>query len=493
MDSAAPELPRKTRDDLTRPESRDLASRFELFQFREKSFAFLPEALMPIEITDGVSALLASLSSGSVRPSEALSEDLDDAASILTLAAAVPRQRARPDLGPSEKTYSVNTHTSCNLSCSYCFRTAAPVKPRPLGETIGFVDRVMDFIVRDSAGLEKTKIQFSMLGEPLLDFPAFQHLSRRVAEARERTGRQFWLTMLTNGTLLDRPTVDWMLENGTVFGVSIDGAEDLHDISRPDTQGRGSYSTLRENLQYSLSRPWGRFPPGATATVSAKNTAVDRVFTHLYELGFRVICFNLVRAPADSPLALTGRALDEVKAAFERLAIIIIEDAGRGSLNLLDAVFYSGSVFADPLFQMLTQVERRASCGMVDGSMIVITPDGAIHRCESMTDGRFRMGDIETGFTTPPIDWEDASPDEDRACSRCTIRYMCGGPCAHASFLWHGRYDRVVDSKCELQRHLVRLGAYLIARLIEVYPPSIERLRRLVAERNAWELPTATR
>jgi uncharacterized protein len=474
---------------LESPAAAVLAARFDRYAFRDRKFAFLPEALMPVEISDGVDLILASLAEGRPCARPCAQQDVDDTAAILGIAAAVPPERPVPVVSLPEKTYSVNPHSSCNLDCRYCFRTTEPVKPRPFPQTIAFIDKAVDFILADSAALPKVNVQFSMLGEPLLDFGAFQHLSRRVAEARERTGRQFWLTMLTNGILLDRTTVDWLHANGAVIGFSIDGPEELNDAQRPDARGRGTYARIRENAGYTLSKDWGRFLPGATATLTARNTEVDVIYRHLHDIGFRVICFNLVRASADDPLALAGAALDRLKAAFERLAGMIIDEARRGSMECLETLFYSGNVFVNPLFRLLAQVDTTVRCGMVTGTMVVIAPDGGIHMCESMTDGAFRIGDLDHGYTIPAIDWKDRPLSERQPCSRCAIRYVCGGPCAHASFLRHGVYDWVVEDECDLRRFLVRLASYLIAELIDVWPESIGRLRELITIRNSLELP----
>lgn len=119
---------------------------------------------------------------------------------------------------------------ACNLRCSYCYQSRGERRPAEW-ET---VRRAMDWALRvRRPGLE---VAFSG-GEPLLALPMIE---RAVAYARERADPglrlQYWL--LTNGLLLDRPTIDFLEQNAFKVQLSLDGLRGAQEIRARGTFGR---------------------------------------------------------------------------------------------------------------------------------------------------------------------------------------------------------------------------------------------------------------
>jgi uncharacterized protein len=140
----------------------------------------------------------------------------------------------------------------CNLNCSYCYvynKGNESWRDRPAIMPDDVFDASVARIRRycETSGQPSVTIAFHG-GEPCLIGP------RRFAE---RCGRlrqdladvaQVRLVLQTNGTLLDSTWAKLIEAHGVEVGVSVDGAEAVHDANRVDHGGRGSYRRVRRGL-----------------------------------------------------------------------------------------------------------------------------------------------------------------------------------------------------------------------------------------------------
>ncbi len=88
--------------------------------------------------------------------------------------------------------------------------------------------------------------------------------------------------MQTNGTLVDDEWVDLFAKHQVMVGVSIDGPKDVHDASRPDRRGRGSYDTTVRGLRL-LQAASGRIPPTGVLCVANADLDGREVLRHFSE------------------------------------------------------------------------------------------------------------------------------------------------------------------------------------------------------------------
>ena len=64
-------------------------------------------------------------------------------------------------------------------------------------------------------------------------------------------GKEIEYSMTTNGTLLNKEVIEYLVKNNFKITVSIDGPKEVHDRSRhfADTD-KGSFDVILENLRY---------------------------------------------------------------------------------------------------------------------------------------------------------------------------------------------------------------------------------------------------
>ncbi len=108
--------------------------------------------------------------------------------------------------------------------------------------------------------------------------------------------------MQTNGTLLDDEWIDLIAKHRVGVGISIDGPPHIHDASRPDHRGRGSYDAAVRGLRL-LQRTAAdrRAPqPGVLCVANPTHSGTEVVRHIVEDLGVRSFNLLLPREGHDS-------------------------------------------------------------------------------------------------------------------------------------------------------------------------------------------------
>lgn len=196
----------------------------------------------------------------------------------------------------------------CNLACPYCYYfykandlhkdSDALIKESTIRQLAKFLRQ----------GVLDLKIQHLFIGlhggEPLLlpkkRFDAFIQIFKD--ELAEITHLNF--AVQSNGTLIDDEWIDLFEKHKIVVGVSIDGTKEIHDASRPDHKGRGSYDDTVRGLKLAQKAAnAGRIPPtGGLCVANPDHDAVEIVHHFVEELGMRSFNLLLPREAWDSDI-----------------------------------------------------------------------------------------------------------------------------------------------------------------------------------------------
>lgn len=149
---------------------------------------------------------------------------------------------------PEVDMFIVGITEQCNLRCSYCCYSGEYRNNRTHGNrtlTSDDIDEIYDFIIRVS---NKKHIRIAFYGgEPLLQYSLIQYA---ITQGRERVDKCFDFSISTNGTLLTKDKIDWLVQNKVELAISIDGTRIFHDAHRVDALGIGSYDKVYEVLSY---------------------------------------------------------------------------------------------------------------------------------------------------------------------------------------------------------------------------------------------------
>lgn len=141
--------------------------------------------------------------------------------------------------------------TQCNLGCSYCiyggqYEQHEKLSQRPMDwDTL---KAAMDFLLAHSIDSDSVRVDF-FGGEPMM---AFELIERGVNYLRDHAVnplRQVEVTITSNGTIMNKAMIDFLVRNDVFIQFSIDGGEKLHDRNRLfKGSNRPSFMRILDNL-----------------------------------------------------------------------------------------------------------------------------------------------------------------------------------------------------------------------------------------------------
>jgi uncharacterized protein len=148
--------------------------------------------------------------------------------------AAIANNRLHLILLPTEQ---------CNFRCTYCYETFQN-KRMPTDVIAG----VKALIERRLPALDHLRISW-FGGEPLAAFDVVEDISRAAMLSAQEHGAFYTADMTTNAWHLDRRRLERCLALGiTTFHIALDGGRELHDRSRRQASGAGTFDRIWSNL-----------------------------------------------------------------------------------------------------------------------------------------------------------------------------------------------------------------------------------------------------
>ncbi len=183
---------------------------------------------------------------------------------------------------------------ACNFQCKYCF-----IEDEMRNQTSIFMDtKTAENAIRTFAKLSQNAQTIRITfygGEPLLN-PKVTFFSLRFIRQLEKEGifsKKTHVSLLSNGSLIDKETVKVFEETKPSISVSIDGPQILHDSARIDQHGNGTFNEALRG--YRLLQDAG-LNPGISCTLNAYTIRnIDKIVDFIInELKPKGMGFNLL-------------------------------------------------------------------------------------------------------------------------------------------------------------------------------------------------------
>lgn len=279
----------------------------------------------------------------------------------------------------------VLTH-QCNLACSYCY--AGEKFNKHMSEETALEGLRMLF---DGAG----DLELSFFGgEPFLRFDLMAKICDLARRRAEEEGRRISFQVTTNATILEEKQLQFLEDYNVWTAFSLDGPEDVQDIARPFTNGRGSGKLVWRNVERALERleRVHILMVVTPSTVGSLLPAVER----LYRAGASRISL-LPDLEAD-----WASVEQEAQAIWSQLArICLLSMCTDQPLYLapFSSYFPANEVYP---------AEGQGTCDF-GGRQVTIAPSGNLYPCARLvgTDRRtdVRIGHVSTG-------WEQCKAEE---------------------------------------------------------------------------------
>ncbi|NQS75482.1 MAG: thioether cross-link-forming SCIFF peptide maturase [Peptococcaceae bacterium] len=332
----------------------------------------------------------------------------------------------------------------CNLRCEYCFASKGSynVDKRLMPEEIAF--QAVDFLVENSGKRENIEIDF-FGGEPLLNFGVVKKTVEYARKIETLTGKKFYFTITTNGTLFDESNIAYINENMDNVVISIDGRKSVHDAIRYNAAGRGTYDKIladalrlvrsRENKSYFIR-----------GTFTSWNTDFSQDVLHLADQGFEEISMEPVVGTGED-FHIREEHIPEIIAEYERLAYAYITRIREGH----PFRFYHFNV---DIYQGPCLYKRITACG-AGTEYFAVTPEGHLYPCHQFVgQEEFQMGSLDTGIKNNILveQFGQANILNKEDCRNCWAKLFCSGGCHANSYFANGNILKPVESICAMQK-----------------------------------------
>jgi len=348
-------------------------------------------------------------------------------------------------------------HT-CNLNCSYCFASQGKYHGERALMSFEVGKRALDFLMENSGTRHNLEVDF-FGGEPLMNWDVVKQLVAYARSVEKERGKNFRFTLTTNGVLIDDDVIDFANKEMSNVVLSLDGRKEIHDATRVDYAGHGSYEKIVPKFQKLVASRGGKgyYMRG---TFTHQNPDFTKDVFHMADLGFTELSMEPVVCAADDPMALTPEDIEIVKEQYEILAKDMIRREKEGK----PITFYHYMI---DLTEGPCIYKRISGCGSGTEYMAV-TPWGDLYPCHQFVgEEAYKLGDIWNGVTN------DALREEFRACNAyarpeckdCWAKLYCSGGCAANAYHATGRIQGVYEPGCELFKKRIECAIMMKAAL----------------------------
>lgn len=351
----------------------------------------------------------------------------------------------------------------CNLACRYCFSEDVVGAGGTL-MTSDLAKSAIDFSFSRLQAGDKCGIIF-FGGEPLINFNVMKAAAKyAIAAAKEKhIGLSFSIT--TNGTLLTDDVVRFLSDYRFSVLVSLDGPQEIQNLTRPLLSGQGSFDKATTGLKRLLASG------GANVAIRATITHANPYVSQLVDFfrPFNVTChFAPVSNPADPKLALTEAdheiLISEYELLLERLLRFDKED------------FPVWEFFS--LINIIDQrTQRTRGCALDRG--LTVDPQGNVYPCHRFVGfDDFRLGNVVDGLDKSKLaDVLGATVETRDGCSTCWCKYICGGGCLFEAYIEGSIYRPPAAELCAMRRRLIEMAVCLYNACVNNYPGYLAAMR----------------
>lgn len=307
----------------------------------------------------------------------------------------------------SKKTLSIMlvTNMSCNLCCSYCFENdKCRDEKLDINED---AQGVLDYIKYKMKNDDYQFIDITFTGgEPLLNIRFIEEITNRLCS--EFSSDELCFSIITNGTLLNKKSLDFFNQHKFGIQISFDGNKEFHDNERRNIAGIGSY----DRLQIIIKRIVNNFIDIRLAlrvnVTSLNYNSIEELFVDLkntVEDKSLVVYPSFIAVSDDSDLYIPTTRMIEI---MSKIFINIFRFGFRTSTIELSGGY----------------------CMFKNNNSITIHSNGDLYNCYCLVgDEKYKVGSVRNK--------EDQITGSGNLCSQSTCPYMdlCFGGCPYDSFV----------------------------------------------------------
>ncbi|NOZ85061.1 MAG: His-Xaa-Ser system radical SAM maturase HxsB [Deltaproteobacteria bacterium] len=290
----------------------------------------------------------------------------------------------------------------CDHRCVYCHASRAPMGTRGVDMKPETADKVLERAFETPA--RQVTIEFQG-GEPLVNLRVIKRVVENAWKLAEEKDKELVLTLVSNLSMLDRETADYLADNGVFVCTSLDGPKELHDMNRP-LPGGSSHDSVLAGMEVMndayRKRDLDPRMYKVNALLTVTRASLDRpeeIVDEYVRLGL-----NTLHARPLNPFGMASRAAgisydaDEYLAFYKRVLARVMEHALNGvDIQERTAALHLTKILTD---REPNYMELRSPCGAGLGQL-AYDFDGSVYTCDEgrmlarTGDDLFKVGHVQ--------------------------------------------------------------------------------------------------
>lgn len=315
----------------------------------------------------------------------------------------------------------LNSSNTCNLDCLYC----SEINHRGLVNNMSpeIAKSIIDKVLETN---HPPQIVFHG-SEPSLNWDWIKRIIQYGERRGGEVGKRLSFSMQSNLAELPNDFFDFIEKHKIGVSTSIDGTKDIHDKTRPYTNGGGSYDDIMGNARKLLTRQ------GELNVITVVNKYnVDRLNEIMYHFegeGFtdwQTLPAENIGDISPNPLNFGNAYIKLFDETLERL------ERGKQKIKVTALPQYLGSMF----FTNGIDACRVCSSGTYH-PLLAIDSDGGIYPCDFFWGEKERViGNIDEGLASISMNQRNLRYRniDDTECNPCSWKMNCGGGCLASAY-----------------------------------------------------------
>ena len=340
----------------------------------------------------------------------------------------------------------LNVSTFCNLACKYCFIESSSISSQKYTKMSFETAKIA--VDKFLAELEKNKIKESQIifygGEPLTNFEVVKDTINYIQNEKNS---DITLTIITNGTLLTREIIQFLMDKHIGIGISIDGPKFINDKNRVFKSGNDSVYDKAMDAIKLLNEMNSSYCVSATVTPDVVENE-DEVLNWLIENKIKNVFWNLYHY---------SNKTNDWEKHYNKMSDFILK-----SYKILKENDIGEEKVKEQIEMFLNQNFKFHSCGAVGLNQLTVKPNGDVCICQG--DSRSYkniVGNIVKDeiidILNNPIndDWLKMYTIDKKECKYCPALSVCGGGCPLQAEALFGKRTDLDEASCIYYKKLL--------------------------------------
>lgn len=347
---------------------------------------------------------------------------------------------------PKFKVFYFILTTACNFRCKYCYLSSL-VDYNPRIMSIDTAKKTLDYFYNYIKEVNDEVPKIVLYGgEPLLNKEVMRFIIKEVRKKIKENKIPFTnIILITNSSLLDKATAEFLKNNQVLVALSLDGPKEINDKNRVYKDGSGTYEDTIKSIR--LLEEIG-IKPTISCTINEENVnSLSKIIPWMIK-NFKIDSLGLN--------LFTGG--DCSNKTIKRLS----EDSSKKIIQVFKVCRKYGIYEDTVLRQMKAFVKEEPNiyyCAAT-GREIAVDPEGNLATCPAFLNSQMFPFNISNN----PIleennkfkEWARRTPLLNEKCYDCIALGLCGGGCAYNSYKNHKDIFAVDEFYCNYAKNITQ-------------------------------------